>query len=159
MATHSSIPAWGIPRQRSMAGYRPWGHRVTHDWATEQLSTHTLSHSPVRKLKLGRWQKLTFFFRMRSRKGTWWRECKFGKDRRGHLLSRPSFPSPSPFTRESRSPFPLCPTAPPPWHGVSRPPGWYAGSLARVFEAKAMISHLCVPCAWQNVFAEWMRLN
>ena len=44
MATHSSIPAWGIPRQRSMAGYSPWGHRVTHDWATEHTHIVTLPY-------------------------------------------------------------------------------------------------------------------
>ena len=27
MATHSSIPAWEIPRQRSLAGYGPWGRK------------------------------------------------------------------------------------------------------------------------------------
>ena len=26
-ATQSSILAWRIPGQRSLAGYRPWGHR------------------------------------------------------------------------------------------------------------------------------------
>ena len=28
MATHSSILAWKIPLQRSMAGYSPWGRRA-----------------------------------------------------------------------------------------------------------------------------------
>ena len=27
MATHSSIIAWGIPWQRSLVGYSPWGHK------------------------------------------------------------------------------------------------------------------------------------
>ena len=27
MATHSSIPAWGIPGERSLAGYSPWAHK------------------------------------------------------------------------------------------------------------------------------------
>ena len=31
MATHSSIFAWKIHRQRSLVGYSPWGHRVRHN--------------------------------------------------------------------------------------------------------------------------------
>ena len=27
MATHSSILSWGIPSQRNLAGYSPWGHK------------------------------------------------------------------------------------------------------------------------------------
>ena len=27
MATHSSIRVWRIPRQRSLAGYSPWGQK------------------------------------------------------------------------------------------------------------------------------------
>ena len=27
MATHSKIPAWRIPGERSLAGYSPWGHK------------------------------------------------------------------------------------------------------------------------------------
>ena len=27
MATHSSIPAWGIDGQRSLMGYSPWGRK------------------------------------------------------------------------------------------------------------------------------------
>ena len=35
MATHSSIQAWRIPaRQRSLAGYSPWGHKESD--ATER---------------------------------------------------------------------------------------------------------------------------
>ena len=30
MATHSTILAWRIPGQRSLAGCSPWGHRVRH---------------------------------------------------------------------------------------------------------------------------------
>ena len=26
-ATHSSVPAWEIPEQRSLVGYSPWGHK------------------------------------------------------------------------------------------------------------------------------------
>ena len=26
-ATHSSIPAWRIPRTESLVGYSPWGHK------------------------------------------------------------------------------------------------------------------------------------
>ena len=37
MATHSSILAWEIPGQRSLAGYSPWGcKRVRHDLVTKQ---------------------------------------------------------------------------------------------------------------------------
>ena len=34
--THSSILAWGIPWQRSLAGYIPWGHKEldTTEWLT-----------------------------------------------------------------------------------------------------------------------------
>ena len=32
MATHSSILAWKIHGQRSLAGYGSWGHRVGCDW-------------------------------------------------------------------------------------------------------------------------------
>ena len=31
MVTHSSILAWRIPMNRSLAGYCPWGPRVGHD--------------------------------------------------------------------------------------------------------------------------------
>ena len=31
MATHSSILAWDIPGQRSLAGYSPRGHRGGHN--------------------------------------------------------------------------------------------------------------------------------
>ena len=30
-ATPSSIRAWEIPGERSLAGYSPWGRRVRHD--------------------------------------------------------------------------------------------------------------------------------
>ena len=37
MATHSSIPAWTSPGQRSLVGYSPWGHkRARHSLTTEQ---------------------------------------------------------------------------------------------------------------------------
>ena len=36
MATHSSMLAWRIPCQRSLAGCSPWGHRVRHDLVTRQ---------------------------------------------------------------------------------------------------------------------------
>ena len=37
MATHSSIPAWEIHGQRSLAGHSPWvGKRVRHDLVTKQ---------------------------------------------------------------------------------------------------------------------------
>ena len=41
MATHSSILAWRIPWQRSLAGCTPWGHKESD--TTEQL---TLSNTP-----------------------------------------------------------------------------------------------------------------
>ena len=38
MASHSSILAWRTPMdKRSLAGYRPWGHKESD--LTEQLST------------------------------------------------------------------------------------------------------------------------
>ena len=43
MAIHSSILAWEIHEQRSLAGYSPWGcRRVRHDWARThaQAKTH-----------------------------------------------------------------------------------------------------------------------
>ena len=40
MATNSSILAWKkFHGQRSLAGYRPWGHKELD--MTEQLNTHT----------------------------------------------------------------------------------------------------------------------
>ena len=37
MATHSSILAQEIPKQKSLAGYSPWGHkRVRHDLEAKQ---------------------------------------------------------------------------------------------------------------------------
>ena len=39
MATHSSILAWRIPGQRSLAGYSPWGHKEFY--TTEWLRIHT----------------------------------------------------------------------------------------------------------------------
>ena len=37
MATYSSILAWEIPLQRSLAGYSPWGRKkVRHDWVAKQ---------------------------------------------------------------------------------------------------------------------------
>ena len=36
MATHSSIPAWRIHRQRSLVGYSPWSHKESD--TTEQLT-------------------------------------------------------------------------------------------------------------------------
>ena len=31
MATHSSVFAWRIHGQRTLAGYSPWGHKESHD--------------------------------------------------------------------------------------------------------------------------------
>ena len=42
MATHSSILAWRIHGQRSLAGYSPWGH--TKSDTVERL-THTHTHT------------------------------------------------------------------------------------------------------------------
>ena len=56
MATHSSIPAWKIPRREEPGGYSPWGPKESD--TTEQLITrmHTLDvkrrgfeESPVAK--------------------------------------------------------------------------------------------------------------
>ena len=41
MATYCSILAWEFHRQRSLAGYSPWGRRVGHDWTTVTHSTLT----------------------------------------------------------------------------------------------------------------------
>ena len=38
MATHSSILAWRIPWQKSLAGYSPWGCTESH--MTEQVTIH-----------------------------------------------------------------------------------------------------------------------
>ena len=32
IATHSSVLAWGIPEQRSLVGYSPWGHKRVVWW-------------------------------------------------------------------------------------------------------------------------------
>ena len=44
MATHSSILAWSIHGQRSLAGYNPWGHEES-DTTKCTHTTHT--HTPV----------------------------------------------------------------------------------------------------------------
>ena len=37
MATHSRILAWEIPRERSLVGFRPWGHkRLGHNLEIKQ---------------------------------------------------------------------------------------------------------------------------
>ena len=43
MSTHSSVLAWRIPmdRERSLVGYSPWGHRVGHDWETNNTYIQT----------------------------------------------------------------------------------------------------------------------
>ena len=38
MATHSSIPAWGIPLTEELAGCTPWGHKESN--MTEHECTH-----------------------------------------------------------------------------------------------------------------------
>ena len=47
METHSSILAWRIPQQRSLAGYSPWDQREldTTEWLTH---THTHTHTGAR---------------------------------------------------------------------------------------------------------------
>ena len=37
MATHSSVLAWNVHGQRSLAGYSPWGHKES------DMTEHTLS--------------------------------------------------------------------------------------------------------------------
>ena len=49
MATHSSIHAWRIPRQRGLGRYGPWGHKESD--MTEQLSTHTHVAKPANVLR------------------------------------------------------------------------------------------------------------
>ena len=51
MAIHSSILAWRIPGQRSLAGYSPWGHRVGHDWATNTTTTMYTQFGQLRNSK------------------------------------------------------------------------------------------------------------
>ena len=46
MATHSSILAWRIPQQRSLAGYSPWGCK---ELDTIELLTLSLSNSEIKK--------------------------------------------------------------------------------------------------------------
>ena len=41
MTTHSSVLAWEIPWQRSLAGYSPWGHKELG--TTEQLNNNKSS--------------------------------------------------------------------------------------------------------------------
>ena len=38
MATHSSIPAWRIPRTEEPGAQSMGMQRVEHDWATKQLN-------------------------------------------------------------------------------------------------------------------------
>ena len=51
MATHSSILAWRIP-QRSLVGYRPWGHK---EWDTAEVTEQAHIHQEtwsIRYLKI-----------------------------------------------------------------------------------------------------------
>ena len=50
MATHSSIPAWKMPWERSLVGYSPWGLKTSA--TTEQLSTHSPRSSQTPSLSL-----------------------------------------------------------------------------------------------------------
>ena len=43
LATHSSIFAWRILGQRSLASYSPWGHKESD--MTEQLTLHFTSYT------------------------------------------------------------------------------------------------------------------
>ena len=43
MATRSSMLAWEIPGQRSLAGYRPWSCKELD--ITEHTHTHTHTHT------------------------------------------------------------------------------------------------------------------
>ena len=50
--------------QKSLAGYRPWGRRVRHDWVTEQRAPLSLEFSISPSIPLCYWeccQKLIFF--------------------------------------------------------------------------------------------------
>ena len=46
MATHSSIPAWRIPGERSLAGYSPWAHK-SRTWLSDLTTTIGLYHMPI----------------------------------------------------------------------------------------------------------------
>ena len=46
MASHSCILAWGIPWQRILVGYSPWGHK-------ESDTTERLPHSLLSKISFG----------------------------------------------------------------------------------------------------------
>ena len=46
MATHFSILAWGIPWQRILVGYSPWGHK-------ESDTTEQFPHSLLYKISFG----------------------------------------------------------------------------------------------------------
>ena len=46
MASHSSILAWGIPWQRILVGYSPWGHK-------ESDTTEQFPHSLLSKISFG----------------------------------------------------------------------------------------------------------
>ena len=52
MATDSSILAWRIPTENSLAGYSPWGHKESD--TTEWLNTHTHTHTHTKERKIRR---------------------------------------------------------------------------------------------------------
>ena len=65
--------------QRNLVGSSPWGHRVQHDWAAEQLCTHTYIYtqkSEFTKCKLRKW----FLFVAQS--------CKHATVRRRAFLAK-----------------------------------------------------------------------
>ena len=74
MAIHSSILAWRIPWQRSLAGYNLWGHRVGHDWA----SKHTAQDS--------KWKVLTLIHTLKMRP----RHTEVKKWAKGHITQKSS---------------------------------------------------------------------
>ena len=44
MASHFSVLAWEIPWQRSLGGYRPWGHQVLDTTEAAEHSTQQGQH-------------------------------------------------------------------------------------------------------------------
>ena len=61
IATHSSIPAWRIPRTEELAGYSPWGHKELN--MPESLRTHSLKTKNEFSVD---------FFSNLSNKTIWW---------------------------------------------------------------------------------------
>ena len=80
MATHSSILAWRNPhRQRSLAGYSPWGHRVRHNWVTTHSTGMEQRTTP---------KESSFTLRLQSLSADSWWLISCG-DKAGFLLHMP----------------------------------------------------------------------